>query len=218
MSATSSVYMCLCVRVHRVPHHVPHVSHMPRVSQTDQESCPVCGHDYVQQLVTKTEFKADQDRMEQNYQERLDKYNKLTTQAKAAKSKGGEGKKNMPPRRRSSNLVQEYMCVCFQLSDKGCPECHGKAKRVQDPDGSLGAMISSCAVCQCTCNLGPFKDSQRADLHAQYLEYKDSKKEAPTVSASRPSGVGSLKEAAQIAMIVSAYDMCCSKLGISLTL
>jgi len=171
----------------------------------------------VQQLVTKAEFKADQDRMEQEFQERSDKYNKLPTQAKAAKSKGGEGKKNMPPRRRSSNLVQEYMCVCFQLSDKGCPECHGKAKRVQDPDGSLGAMISSCAVCQCTCNLGPFKDSQRAGLHAQYLEYKDSKKEAPTVSASRQSGVGSLKEAVQVAMIVSVNLVYLSLYNIQLT-
>ena len=68
---------------------------------------------------------------------------------------------------------------------------------MQDPNGPLGSLISSCGVCQCTCAVGPLKNSDREDLYNAYEEHHKKEKEYPSVSEHRETGLDDFNEMAR---------------------
>lgn len=110
---------------------------------------------------------------------------------------------SQPPRMGKKKLQQKYVCPCWSFRGRNCPLCRGKAKPKQDPNGPEGSMISDCPICQCTCALGPFKNSDRENLGAAYHDYVDRMESRPTVSDRRDAGLGSLSELTRLAIQVS---------------
>lgn len=173
--------------------------HLLLFLQTDDQPCPVCGHDYVQKLHTEAEYAAEAKRLQDEYNQRMAKYNSLKTKA----ARESAGMKNPPRRTTKSKIPQKHFCPCWQLSGKRCPECKGNAPKVQDPNGKLGDKISSCPVCQCSCSVGPFKNEDRPDLHEQYKLFCNAKGKSKTVSEHSDPGVGNLTDMAQVSIQVS---------------
>lgn len=95
-----------------------------------------------------------------------------------------------PPRRGRAKVVQEYVCPCWTFKGKKCPECKGEAEYVPDPSDRAGAKKSSCPVCECKCSVGPYKNKDRGELKAAFVEWKLSKTKRPVVSEDRNPGVG----------------------------
>lgn len=144
-------------------------------------------------------FDAEEARLDEEYDQRMKEYgDPKTKSAKGAKNKG-------PPRKGRMKLVQLYLCPCWKLGGKSCPSCKGNGPKMQDPDGRPGEMIPRCSVCRCPCALGKFKDSERADLAAAFLDYQSKQTSDPTVSPSRDPGIGNVQEMCSIAIEVSWF-------------
>jgi len=114
----------------------------------DRTPCPCCNHQHVRKLYKKAILEADAARVEQE---------------KAAKqviwdAKAPSARSSKPPRS-GKGKVQEYYCVCFQLS------------------------------IDCMCSVGPFKDSMREDLAGQFQDFQNGVDEEPRPTTSDNAGL-----------------------------
>ena len=141
---------------------------------------------------TEEEFRLENEELKTAFLKRQAEYNNKTKTARGSQ----------PPRMGRPKLCQKYLCPCWMLRNNNCPECKGRASRIQDPSGPSGSSVSACLVCLCTCSLGPFKNSDRGELTAAFQDYLGSKNDLPTVSEHRDTGLGNLNDLAQLALQV----------------
>ena len=155
----------------------------------------------MQWLVTDEEFAAEDERLQVEYNQRMTQHLALTTKL-AKNAKKSKPKSTQPPRMGRRKLMQKFICPCYLLAGKKCPDCNGTAVKIQDPNGPSGAMISSCHTCQCPCGLGPFENTDREGLFRAFQDYEKEKVERPIVSEGRGTGFGEAREMAELAMQV----------------
>ena len=89
--------------------------HLLLFLQTDDQPCPVCGHDYVQKLHTEAEYAAEKKQLQQEFDKRKAKYNSLKTKA----ARESAGMKN-PPRLVTKSKILKILP--YKLED--IPDSH----------------------------------------------------------------------------------------------
>lgn len=143
---------------------------------------------------------AFRDALVEQYQKRLRAFN----------AKPVNIREKQPPRMSHRTLPQQFLCPCWSMAGKDCPECGGKSPKMQDPNGRPGNSIPSCPVCRCQCCCGPFKEKERGALAAAFEDFRRKKEGRATVSEHRDIGLGNLSTFTEVCIQVCLLvSVCC---------